>query len=393
MTLLDLADLVTRAPGRAVARAWARRGYFDGPLVRTPVRRALVLACNWVGDTLWDLQVVPALEEALPEATVHVATRRRAAALTAHLPPGRRHVLDHVPSDRTREAVDLRALVREAARLRPLDLDLVIDLTGNRYSALFTFLTRPRASLGFGAAPVAWLYTRRARPPREHLSRRAWRVVAPVVGERDVPPPALPPGAADRWPDAARALGLARDASFVVLAPGAGWDGKRWPAERYAALASRLRARGWQVVVAGSAGEEDLVARVAAPSDALTFVGHDLALAIALVARARLVVANDSGLAHLAAAAGAPVLALFSATNPARCGPLGPRARVLVAGCERRPTGTAHHCHGRPSYPCPISCWDALSIDVVEASCAEALEASCAEARVVARQVGSGPWA
>jgi ADP-heptose:LPS heptosyltransferase len=378
--LLDVAELLTRAPGRALARAWARPGYFDGPLVRTPTRRALVLACAWVGDTLWDLQVVPALEAALPEAEVHVATRRRSAALAAHLPPARRHVLEHVPSDRRREPVDLRALAHEAGLLRGLALDLVVDLTGNRYSALFAFLTRPRAAVGFGAAPAGWLYTKRVTPPIEHLARRPWRVIEPVTGPvtggLEPPPwPALPPGADARWPDVAHALGLSVDDAPVVLAPGAGWAGKRWPVERFAALASRLRDAGHVVVVTGAAAEDDLVARVAAPSGARALVGDDLAGAISLCARARLVVSNDSGLAHLAAAAGTPVVALFSATNPELTGPLGPRVTVLRAGCEARPEGTRLHCHDAPGHPCPSACWDALSIDEVERACARHLGA------------------
>ncbi|MCO5166179.1 MAG: glycosyltransferase family 9 protein [Planctomycetes bacterium] len=364
--LLDLVDRLTAAPGRAALRAWAGPRYVDGPLVRTPVRRVLALACAWLGDTLWDVQVLPALEGALPEAEVHVATRPRGAALVAHLPARRRHVLDQVPSDRLREQVDLAALAHEAGLLRGLGFDLVVDLTGNRYSALFTALARPRAALGFDAAPLGWAYTTRVRPPAgEHRARRPWRVVAPLTGDLVPPPPALPPGLA---------AGPTPAGPYALLAPGAGWPAKRWPAARFAALAGRLAREGLAVVVTGAAAERDLVAEVAAAAPgAVAQAADDLPHAAALSARARVVVANDSGLAHLAAAAGAPVVALFGPTNPDLTGPLGPRVTVLRAGCDARPTGGRLHCHDRPGHPCPVACWDPLTVDAVHEACRRAL--------------------
>jgi ADP-heptose:LPS heptosyltransferase len=364
--LLRAIDRLAAPPARAALRVWARPGYVEGPLVRTPVRRVLVLCCAWVGDTLWDVQVLPALEAALPEAEVHVATRRRGAALVAHLPPARRHLLDQVPSDRTREQVDLRALASEARLLRGLDWDLVVDLTGNRYSALFTLLARPRASLGFDAAPLGWAYTTRVTPRAdEHRSRRPWRVVEPIVGRVDDPPAPVPPP-----PD----VGLAPDGPFALLAPGAGWPTKRWPAARFAALAERLaKDDGLRVVVTGSAAERALVREVAAATGALEVAADDLPTAIALCARARVVVCNDSGLAHLAAAAATPTVALFGPTNPDLTGPLGPRVTVLRAGCDARPTGARLHCHDQAGYPCPASCWDALTVERVQEACRVAL--------------------
>ena len=278
---------------------------------------------------------------------------------------------EQVVSDRRREPVDVRALAREAAVLRGLEWDLVVDLTGNRYSAAFTFV-RPRASLGFGGEPLGFLYTRRAAPSStEHRARRPWRVVEPVVGRVDDPPaPRLPAASAARWPDA---LGLDPDARFALLAPGAGWAGKRWPAERFAALATRLRADGLEVVVTGSPDERGLVDDVAGPSGARTLASGDLTALAALAARARVVVSNDFGAAHLAAAAGAPVVALFSATNPALTGPLGPRVTVLRGECASRPEGASLHCHDRAGYACHASCWDALTVERVHAAAHGAL--------------------
>lgn len=121
---------------------------------------------------------------------------------------------------------------------------------------------------------------------------------------------------------------------FALLIPGAsaGRPAKRWPVERFAALAAALDAQGIGSAVAGTAGEGDLAAAIQARApEALDLTGAtDLAELAAYARAARLVVGNDTGPTHLAALAGAPTLALFSAdSDPARTGPRGPRTRWL----------------------------------------------------------------
>jgi lipopolysaccharide export system permease protein len=125
-----------------------------------------------------------------------------------------------------------------------------------------------------------------------------------------------------------------------ALAPGANAVGKRWPAERYAELAIRMLGPGGAMagglaVVLGAEGEEAQARPIldALPPDrAIDLVGRTDPLAAgAWLARADLYIGNDSGLTHLAAAAGAPTLALFGPGLPARYRPWGPRAAYLIA--------------------------------------------------------------
>ncbi|MEO3778671.1 glycosyltransferase family 9 protein [Micromonospora sp. B11E3] len=129
----------------------------------------------------------------------------------------------------------------------------------------------------------------------------------------------------------------------TVLHPGTKLTAKRWPAGRYAALARRLTERGHRVVVTGSAEERELAAWVAdhgglAP-EAVLAGRTDLGDLAALVAYARLVVSNDTGIAHLATAYGTPSVVLFGPVPPARWGPPAdrPRHRVLWAGDRGHP--------------------------------------------------------
>lgn len=339
------------------------------------IRRALVVAVGWMGDGLWQAQTLAPLAGWFPEAELEVACRPGLEPLFG-LASGEVRVtaLRHVVADRRREPFTWGGLREEARALaRRGPWDLVLDLCGNRYSALFVRALRPRLAVGFGSGWLARLvYDVRARvSDDEHLALRPLRVAQAVApgaawaGEWPAPAPAAP------WPEAASALGLDPASQPIVLAPGAGWAGKRSPPDRLAALAGRLASTGeGPVVVVGSKGEQPLLAQVAAGAPGSTVLAGAPLLAVsALCARARLFVGHDSGPTHLAAAAGAPVVALFSSSNPQRARPLGPRVTVLRGACPFRPEGPAEHCHGRPAWPCPATCWDAVTLEALEAAC------------------------
>jgi ADP-heptose:LPS heptosyltransferase len=123
----------------------------------------------------------------------------------------------------------------------------------------------------------------------------------------------------------------------VVVHPGAASPSRRWPAERFAAVAAALHADGNDVVVTGSAGERRLaveVARSAGLSETAVLAGElDILGMVALVSASRMVVCGDTGVAHVATATGTPSVLLFGPTPPSRWGPRsnGPH-RVLWAG-------------------------------------------------------------
>jgi ADP-heptose:LPS heptosyltransferase len=126
-------------------------------------------------------------------------------------------------------------------------------------------------------------------------------------------------------------LGLGGGA-YAVLAPGAGWSQKRWPAEEFSAVGRALAAAGLRLVVTGVESERELCDRVAAGAGGgLAVVGRRLGEVIALLEGADAVLSNDSGVAQLAAALGVRTAAVFTgATDPRRCGPLGPEGQVRV---------------------------------------------------------------
>jgi len=134
--------------------------------------------------------------------------------------------------------------------------------------------------------------------------------------------------------DAATALAGVERGSYWAFAPGAEYGpAKCWPAEHYAELARTLFERhGQPIVLLGSGKEASLCEQIAAQSAGACRVmagKTSLIDAMALIAAARGVVSNDSGLMHVAAAFGVPQAAVFGSTSPEHTPPLNPRARVL----------------------------------------------------------------
>ena len=140
------------------------------------------------------------------------------------------------------------------------------------------------------------------------------------------------------------------DHPYAVLNPGGNNAAKRWPAERFAALADHLeRAHGLRVLISGSPGEADLAASIAASAEtdpiALPGIGMTLGSLKSIIERSELLVTNDTGPRHIAAAFGVPMVTMFGPTDhrwttiPTR--PAGPET-VLVADPELPLTESAN---------------------------------------------------
>lgn len=123
-------------------------------------------------------------------------------------------------------------------------------------------------------------------------------------------------------------------AGAVVIHPGAAFPARRWPPERFAAIARWSASRGWPVAVTGSDAEVDVaeeVRRLAGlPQESVLAGRTDLEALAALIASARLVICGDTGVAHLASAYATPSVVLFGPTPPSRWGPpaTGPHAAL-----------------------------------------------------------------
>ena len=225
-------------------------------------------------------------------------------------------------------------------------------------SALVPFLAAVPDRIGYATDGRAALLTRPLPPPSrtEHQLRDYDALLGSRGIEPDTDPPMLPvpEPARERAEAALSRAGLATaTGDLVVLAPGAAFSWtKRWPPDRFGRLAKELRDRGIAPAVAIGPGEEELARTVSdAAGIPIPVLGADLdpVELAAVLARARVVVTNDSGPMHLAAAVGTPVVALFGPTDPGRTGPTGSPSVVLdryvfCSPCYLKECPYAHEC-------------------------------------------------
>jgi len=271
--------------------------------------RILFITATRIGDAVLSTGLLDHLLRVHPEARFTIACGPVAEGVFARMP--RREATLVIDKRR----FDLHWLALWRATVGTV-WDLVVDLRGSALSYLVP--ARRRVVLRGG---------RRPGPKLEHL--------AGALGLVPAPRPACWTGAADQ----ARAAVLLPGAGpYVGLGPTANWAGKVWPAERFVSLFKALRAGplpgARAVVFAGPGAAERAMAApvLAALPDAVDVAGVlSLPEASACLARCRLFVGNDSGLMHLAAAAGTATLGLFGPSLVAEYAPAGRCTAVAVA--------------------------------------------------------------
>lgn len=224
--------------------------------------------------------------------------------------------------------------------LRDAGYDAVLDLQGSVRSAVIGKLTGCRRRIGEAEPrerPARWLFTERVTTRSAHVIEQDIELATAVAGDELLPvQPRLPvDSASESWCNALLAVQGGR--SIALLNPGAGWGAKRWPPERYAAVAVYLAGRGYRTLVNSGPGEEALSQAVCnAAEGSAEPVSCTLSQLISLTRRAALVVGGDTGPLHLACALKRPVVGIYGPTDPARNGPYATRFRVLRSPESRR---------------------------------------------------------
>jgi heptosyltransferase-2 len=220
---------------------------------------------------------------------------------------------------------------RRAARALRGRFDIAYVLPNSLKAALIPWLARIPKRIGYhGEGRYVLLNQRLPNPPGRPPMVAFYGALAAAASIDEHPRMRVAPPVLQQ---AASAAGV-QPGAYWVFAPGAEYGpAKCWPPEHYAELARSLqRQHGLPVLLLGSAKEAALCEQIAAQSgDACRVLAGKTSLqdAMALIAGARGVVSNDSGLMHVAAAFGIPQAAVFGSTSPEHTPPLNPRARVL----------------------------------------------------------------
>jgi heptosyltransferase-1 len=203
-------------------------------------------------------------------------------------------------------------------QLRGARFDFAVDLQGLVQSAVLASLARPDRIFGFHQSqvrekPAALFYSSKVRASAAHVVDRNLELVTATGASSLLRTFPLPEGSAE---------GELPEGDFVLASPLAGWAGKQWPLEFYAALGRRLREELGIPLVLSAPPQ-------AAPMADLPLYLCSVSGLIYATRRALAVVGIDSGPLHLAAALGKPGVALFGPTDPARNGPYGETFTVL----------------------------------------------------------------
>ena len=298
----------------------------------------LIVAPSWIGDTILAQPLFARLHELHPSLALDVLAAPWSAPLLARMPQVRR-VID---SPFRHGSFDLAARWRIGRLLARQGYDQAIVLPNSWKSALPAFFAGIPQRTGFTGEARAGLLNDRRRLDEAALPLLAERYaqLAEPAGAQPKRPLTLPrlTSTAGQQAKARADLGLPADAAPVIFCPGAEYGpAKRWPARHFAALAERLPGPVWLI---GSPKDVAVGAEIETLSKgkAVNLCGRTtLEQAIDLIATARWVVSNDSGLMHVAAALGRPLTALFGSSSPRYTPPMSPQARIISLGLDCSP--------------------------------------------------------
>jgi lipopolysaccharide heptosyltransferase I len=329
------------------------------------MRAILIVRLGAMGDIVHALPVAAALRDRFPDTRIDWVVDERHRALLELVPVVDRRIVLRTRSASLRHRVmDLRrTLIRES-------YDIAIDVQGLLKSAVVARLSGARRVLGFTAPylrerAARIFYTETHDPgATAHVIEKnltlAASLGADVSGIRV--PLRVPASAA--LDAVLQRHGAAGNTPFVVLNPGAAWPNKRWPPDRFGAVAQWLRrAHGLRSVVTWGPGDETMAAAVVAGSAGAAELAPATSIAdlVAIVREAALVVSGDTGPAHLAAAVGTPVVGIYGPTDAARNGPWS-ADDVTVSRF------TACGCHHKRSCRLARWCLEGISVDDVVAA-------------------------
>lgn len=322
-------------------------------------KKILIVKPSSLGDIVHSLAFLSAIHDQFPQSTIDWVVARGFEGLLEHHPILRR--LWIIRKDQWKDVRKLPATAREMRELfvslRNEQYDLVVDLQGLLRSGLITHATKAPVRIGFKEAREGsrLFYTHSVAGGLDtHAVDRYLQIAAALgceIANVTFPLPLVK--------ESREIAALKQElGNYAAVVPGARKPANRWPAERYGVLASLLPFR---TVVLGSKADAALAESVVRASDrkAVSLAGEtDIAGLVQIIRGAQLMVCNDTGPMHIAAALHVPVVALFGPANPKRTGPYGQLDRVINPNLPCAP------CYKKECKR-PV-CMEAISVEEVE---------------------------
>jgi heptosyltransferase-2 len=334
------------------------------------IEKIMVRGVNWIGDTILTLPALEGLRRLLPEAFITIVVKDQLRPLFSNA-PWADEVLA-LPQGSGRAL--LQGEARLVSRLRNQRFDLALIFPRSPRAALTPYLAAVRWRLGYACNGRGMVLTHALKEPEELRQRHQADYYYHLVhylgdcGARQLPRLYLS-GDDEEWAASfCHDAGISQEHMVIALNPGSTYGpAKCWPPGRYIELARRLLSSARiRLFLVGGADNARLIdyMYLSLNRRVTRAVGKDLNRLAALLKRCHLLITNDTGPMHMAAAVGTPVIALFGSTDPRTTSPLGPRSRVIRRETECSP------CLRRVC-PSDHRCMEALTVDEVQAAAYE----------------------
>jgi lipopolysaccharide heptosyltransferase II len=324
------------------------------------IKRIVVRGTNWVGDAVMTVPALREIRRLFPESHITLATRSWAEGLFEDA-----EFLDDLM---VHEGSGLRSVIHQVRQWRRRSFDLAILLPNSLETALVASLAGIPLRVGYATDGRQRLLTHPLDLPESRssqhevfyylniIARLEWLVKREQSFLNTQPDASLEVSESRKL--AARSLlrtsGITDGRPLIALCPGSiNSRAKRWPADRYAALADRfIDESGADVLLIGSSAEKDVSLEVSGRmrNKPVILTGKtELKQLVAVLSLVDLLVTNDTGPAHIAAALGRPTLVIFGPTNPLTTRPFSPFAEIVrqppdCAPCMLRDCPIDHRC-------------------------------------------------
>jgi heptosyltransferase-2 len=323
------------------------------------IKRVVVRGTNWVGDAVMTVPALRELRHVLPGAHITLVSRPGTADIFVEA--------DFVDEVLVYDRTGLGSAWTQASEWRRRRFDLALLFQNAFEAAAIAFLARVPLRIGYDADRRGKLLTQAVPLPawkdERHeifyylnLVAELERILCgPSEVESNQPPFALAVSAdrQQRAKEFLREHGLRPGAPLVLLCPGSiNSRAKRWPAERYAAVADHFAKAGASVALIGSPAELEVSNEVSrhTMNKPIVLTGQtSVAQATAIISVADVLITNDTGPAHIGSAVGTPTLVVFGPTNPLTTQPFAPNAEIIrqqpdCAPCMLRDCPIDHRC-------------------------------------------------
>lgn len=321
------------------------------------VHRILIRGVNWVGDAVMTTPTIARIRKAFPQAKIALLVKPRVAGVFE----GNPHINEVLLYEEDGRHKGVFGLLQLTQELRDARFDLAILLQNAMEAALIAVLARIPYRLGYNTQGRGFLLTSaviRERWTKTLHHVEYYQALLNAVGWVEggaVPVVYLSNGAEERAGALLGGEGVQSEEAIVALNPGATYgSAKRWPADRYAALADRLIADlGMRVLLTGVDADGSVARAVRSsarrPERIIDLTGRtDIQVLAAVLKRCAVFVTNDTGAMHVGAAVGVPVVAIFGPTDPTTTSPVGPhvllRHPVPCSPCLLRECPIDHRC-------------------------------------------------